>query len=103
MLCTTPTVLLGCLVRKGKDSEEGARDIGETCPVNTWSFVMTRLPGIKPSVRTDRAYAETSIIIIIIIVIIFLNPPFISYQIDNTIVHLTNRRQLFNTRLSYGQ
>ena len=53
-----------CLVGNGKDSEEGARSIGDTRPVSPWSFVMTRLTGIETAMRTARAYAETSIIII---------------------------------------
>ena len=55
-----------CLVRNGKDSEEGARDVGDMCPVNHWSFVMTRLTGKRTAIVTARAYVETSIIIILI-------------------------------------
>ena len=50
------------LVRNGKDSEEGARDIGDTRPVSTWSFVVTRLTGIETAIRIARVYAETTII-----------------------------------------
>ena len=56
-----------CFVRKGKDSEEGARDVGDTCPVSPWSFVMTRLTGEETAIITARAYAETRIIIILIL------------------------------------
>jgi len=53
-----------CLVRNGKDSQEGARDVGDMCPVSRWSIVMTRLTGEETAIITARAYAETRIIII---------------------------------------
>ena len=44
------------LVRNSKDSEEGARDIGDTLPVSPWSFAITSLTGIEAAIRTARAY-----------------------------------------------
>ena len=44
-----------CLVRNGKDSEEGARDVEVMCPVSPWSFVMTRLTGKETAIITTRA------------------------------------------------
>ena len=54
-----------CLVRNGKDPEEGARDVGDTCPVSPWSFVMTRLTSEETAIITARVNAETGIIVII--------------------------------------
>ena len=52
-----------CLVRSGKDSYDGVRDVGATCPVSPWSFVMTHLTGEETAFINARAYAETSRII----------------------------------------
>ena len=50
-----------CLVRNGKDSKKGARDVGGTCPVSPWSFVMAHLTGVETAIITTRTFAETSI------------------------------------------
>ena len=54
-----------CLFRNGKDSEEGARDVGDMCPVSPWSLVMTSFTGEETAMIPARAYTEISIIIII--------------------------------------